>query len=468
MYLTSKKWKMENNSLNKIMKMLVLLATFSFLSSCDTDDGVSDSNNPEATDFLTEISSAPGLEFKFEGSITDEVGISSINLKYADWFLDKTIELTDTPNEYMLDYKFTVPENVSVGSAHTIPISINDVGGNTTIINVVVSLNLDLTSPNIQFTSPQEFANFNNEGLIPIGIEISDDFELQSLQILSSSLNLNDIVEFNSGETNFSYSSEISIPENISGNVTIEAIVTDQQGNEASTSVQISIGTIEEFTDVYLVGGSTWFDWDPTKATQMWQDPNDDEVFIVEFYYTTGNDVKFIGQLAWSPLNWGLNPENTSEIINSQDSQGINFPDGDGYYRITFNPYELEYTYQKLTIDIAEEEDMYLMGKGFVGYNLDWNPTDAIAMTKDSNNPFVFSVQVEFSNEVDLKFIGQNDGWGPYDAGFEVGGEQQLPINYVKGVTGDGSPDIKFFDQPGSYQIKYDYFLLRTSIQPVD
>ena len=87
-------------------------------------------------------------------------------------------------------------------------------------------------------------------------------------------------------------------------------------------------------------------------------------------------------------------------------------------------------------------------------------------MIKDTGNPYLFSIEVEFSEEVNLKYIGQNDGWGPYDCGFVTGGELQLPLNYVKGVVGDGTADAKFNAQPGSYRITFDYFLLRTTVQP--
>jgi hypothetical protein len=200
----------------------------------------------------------------------------------------------------------------------------------------------------------------------------------------------------------------------------------------------------------------------------MEQDPADDNWFEIEFYYTAGNDVKFIGQLGWEPNNWGLDPNDSSQIINAQDSEGIGFPEGNGYYRLRFNPYTLQYTYETMPVNVEQRNEMYVMGTGYVGFNLNWNPSDGIAMVQNPNNPYQFSVDIEFSEAVDLKFLGQNSGWGPYDCGFQVGGETLLPVNYVKNQEGDGSPDKKFMDQPGNYRIVFDYFLLRTSIQPVD
>ena len=81
-------------------------------------------------------------------------------------------------------------------------------------------------------------------------------------------------------------------------------------------------------------------------------------------------------------------------------------------------------------------------------------------------NPYVFEKIVEISDDASMKFLGQNTGWGPYDCGFEVGGEQQLPVNFEKNKVGDGSADIKFKNQAGVYWVTYDYFLNRTTIHP--
>lgn len=458
---------MKNNLFNRIILSLALLTfSMSLVVSCDSDDnGISDIKNPEVSNFMANISTAPGQEFKFEGEITDETGIKSVNIYYADWFIDKVIVFNESPKDYNLNYKFLVPEDAIPASSHTIKVGITDLGGNTVTIDVLVTLDLDITNPDLAFTNPLAGSFFVTGEQVGINVNVSDDFELQSLQVVSEPLSINDVVNFSNGEITFVYSNQIEVPDGVNGSVLIQAIATDMQGNVTTKSITISVGSNVEYTNVYLTGGSVWYPWNPSKATKMWQDPNDDNWFITEFYYRTNDDIKFIGQLDWAPYNWGLDPNNSSQIINSEDSGAIGFPDGDGYYRVRFNPYSLEYAYEKMTVDIEERDNMYLMGKGFVGYNLDWNPADAIPMIKNTGNPFEFSIEVEFSEEVNLKYIGQNDGWGPYDCGFVIGGELQLPLNYVKGVTGDGTADVKFIGQAGSYRITFDYFLLRTTIQ---
>ena len=449
---------------NPIAGFLLLIL---MVIACSPEDGIQDTTLPETENFITNITTAPDLEFLFEGLIKDETGIKSIHIQYEEWFIGKVIELDEHPKEFSLNYKFIAPKDALPGSSHVIKIDITDLGDNVVTEEVIVTLDLDVMNPVLTFESPLTGVSYISGSLLPMKINVTDDFSVQSLQIVSSDLNIDETITIGNGETNYTYIKEHLIPNNLTGSVTIQAIAKDVQGNQSVSETTIIVGENITYTNLYLVGGSTWYGWDPTKATKMWQDPNDDQWFITEFYYKTNEDIKFIGQLDWTPYNWGLDPDDSSKIINAQNSEAIGFVDGDGYYRVRFSPYLFEYTYEKMTIDIAEEDDMYLMGKGFADYTLNWNPSDAIPMIKDSSNPYVFSIEVDFSDEVDLKFIGQNDGWGPYDAGFEIGGQVQIPVNYVKGAVGGGTADLKFAGQAGSYKITYDYFLLRTTIQPL-
>jgi hypothetical protein len=456
-------------TISKLFYLSSIFAICLITFSCESDDNsINDATEPLFTELSTELSSAPGLEFFIVGNITDDKGIKSIKITYESWFLDKTITPESNSENYELNYKFLVPEDEILGSSHTIMVSITDLGDNAVSREVTVVLDTDTTNPEIEIMSPLSGSFYENGTDIPIEIQVSDNFELQSLQVMSSALNLNETTEFSNAENNFTYSNTITVPDNFEGVVSIEATVTDAQGNTQTDTVTINVGAEVVYTDMYIVGGSTWFGWDPTKATRMIQDPNDEDWFEVEIYYSTGNNIKFIGQLDWAPNNWGLDPNDNTQMINSEDSEAIGFPEGNGYYRIRFNPYTLQYTYETMTVNVQQRNEMYVMGTGYTNYSLNWNPADGIAMVQNPNNPYQFSIDIEFSDAVDLKYLGQNDGWGPYDCGFEVGGETTIPVNYVKNQEGDGTADIKFIGISGNYRIIFDYFLLRTSVQPID
>lgn len=446
---------------------LLFAALFTF-NSCDDDDDLSDVSIPEFSNFPTSISSAPGYEFVFEGMISDDNGISSVNMSYSNWYLDKTITFDNPPKEYNLKYKFLVPADETPDSSHTIQVSVTDVADNTTTYDVVVTLDFDVTKPVITFNTPTAGESFAKGESVELNIDFSDDKELAMVKVVNEELGLAFEMELDPGSTAYNYTNTIEIPlEGVEGAISFDATATDATGNQETSVATILVGDADVIPAVYMVGGSAWWEWDPSKATQMWLDPEDDQWFVLEFYYWSGYGVKFIGQLGWEPNNWGTDPNDPSKIINSQDSGTIDFAEGDGYYRLRFNPYTLQYTYEPMTVDVEVKENMYLMGNGFVGSDLDWNPADAIPMEKDGwGNPYVFTAWVEFSDDVSLKFIGQTDGWGPYDCGFEVGGEHILPLNYVQNKVGDGSGDVKFKDQAGWYWITFDYFLNRTTIQP--
>lgn len=449
-------------------RIFMSAALFFVFASCDKDDEINDSIIPGFSEFPTTITTAPGLEFVFEGIITDDIGISNVNIKYDKWYIDKYIEFDNPPKEYKLKYKFLVPADELPNTSHSVRVSATDLGGNTTTYDVVVNLDYDIIKPQLAFISPLSGTSYLAGDIVELNIDFSDDKALDSIVVRNEVLGYEVKMKLPENTKTYNLTQLINIPATgIEGAVQFEAVAIDKTGNKTTKYSTIIVGEKDIIYNMYAVGGSMWWEWDQTKATQMWKNPEDEDWFVLEFYYWEGYDIKFIGQLDWGPNNWGTDPNDSSKIINSEDSGTIGFPDGDGYYHVEFNPYTLEYTYEKMTVNVEVKENMYLMGSGFVGYNLNWNPADAIPMEKDGwGNPYVFTSLVEFSDETSLKFIGQTDGWGPFDCGFEVGGETTLPVNFVKCKAGDGSSDLKFKSQAGKYLITFDYFLLRATIQP--
>ncbi|MDH3321935.1 MAG: DUF4625 domain-containing protein [Flavobacteriaceae bacterium] len=448
-----------------------ILISFAILSlvvvSCSDDDNFDDSILPGFPDFPTSISSAPGYEFVFEGLISDELGIETVEMSYSKWFLDKTIEFDDTPKEYLLKYKFLVPQDEEAETSHTIKVSVKNLAGNITTHDVIITLDMDVIAPVIEFISPVVGTSYVKGETVEIDINFSDDKGLDSIMVSSDLLGLDYKNKITDGSKETNYPDTIEIPaDGVDGVVFFDAVAIDKEGNRTSKTVSIIVGEKDEIAEVYAVGGSMWWEWDVSKATRMWKDPDNEDWFVLEFYYWTDYGIKFVGQLGWEPSNWGLDPNDNSKMINSQDSQEINFDLGDGYYRVKFNPYTLEYTYELMTVDVEVKDSMYIVGNGYPDYpGLDWNPDGAIKMDPDGwGNPYVFSAWIQISDDTSLKFIGQNDGWEPYDCGFVEGGEVQFPVNYVKNKAGSGSNDLKFKGQAGWYWVQFDYFLLRTTI----
>jgi len=449
--------------------LLIMISSVSLVISCDDDDDFNDSTNPGFPEFSSEISSAPGMKFTIEGKVADETGIANVSLFYPEWHLDKVIEFKESPKEYFLQYSFLTPEDEEPMSIHNIKVSVTDLGGNIATHDVVVTLDYDSTKPTLVFNTPAQGESFTSGASVPLNIDFGDNVALDSIKIENAGLGLSVKMKMEAGTQSYNYEGTIMIPlEDPANSYSIKATAIDATGNKTEKSLTITVGESGKFANIYLVGDSMQYPSDPEKAYKMWQDTDDENVWIAEFYYWTDYGVGFLSQLGWEPNYWGQDPDNPNMAILDANAGYINFPDGDGYYRIKFNPYSLEYTYEKMVVDIEVKSEMYIVGSGYPEYpNLNWSPEEAIPMDADRwGNPYVFEKIIEFSDDTSMKFLGQNNGWGPYDCGFEVGGEQQLPVNFEKNKVGDGTADIKFKNQAGVYWVTYDYFLNRTTIHP--
>ena len=330
---------------------------------------------PTGVNVITTISGEPGGDITFSGIFNDDYGLTQITVEYLDWALNKTIDLSDEPLSYQLDFTFQVPVDATSGD-HTVVIT-----------------------------------------------------------------------AFNTSEKLTDFSVTVSVSEPIS------------------------------YDAVYVVGGFMWWwGWDyPDLSYIMYQDENDPNWFEVDIPVWGGdyNTVKFLGQPGWEGDNWGLvsSSDPSMGMINSDASEALILDDkgkNPAYYRLRFNPYTLEYTAEELIPDIPVQANMYIVGNGYPGYpNLDWNTEEAIPMAGNyyEYGEHIFGIEaLEFSNDVSLKFIGQTDGWAPLDVGFEVGGEVQAPISWVKCKQGDGTADLKFKEQAGNYTVVYDHFLKRALV----
>ena len=65
---------------------------------------------------------------------------------------------------------------------------------------------------------------------------------------------------------------------------------------------------------------------DPEKAYKMWQDPDDENVWIATFYYWTDYGIGFLSQLGWEPNYWGQDPDNANMAILDGRRQLYQFP----------------------------------------------------------------------------------------------------------------------------------------------
>lgn len=298
---------------------------------------------------------------------------------------------------------------------------------------------------------------------------------LAKLSILNEDLGLAETIEFPADKTRYSVRQEFTLAEDAPPTIHDIRFEIKNVSDETTTVItKLDVAEVVTYENIYMAGSFQWWEWTPEIAYSMDMDPDNEGWFEAPVHCWDGYDeLKFLGQPGWNPDNWGLVSQTNSDLgmINSEDSKAIILGANGGnpaYKLVRFNPSEKLYTVEDMTEEITPLTEMYIVGKGFTDYpDLDWGPENAIAMTP---NPWdygehMFLIEgLNFSDDVDLKFIGQNTGWGPYDAGFVVGGEMTAPVSWEAIKEGDGSSHLTFKNQAGPHTVLFDYYAKRAII----
>ncbi len=118
----------------KLTYLLLIIGLVLTFTNCKKD-----STDPTALNVMTELNGEPGAEITFAGIFSDDFGLAEINIEYLDWALQKTIDLSENPLDYTLDYTFTIPADAEPG-VHTVTITATDTSGRSVSVNVTVTV----------------------------------------------------------------------------------------------------------------------------------------------------------------------------------------------------------------------------------------------------------------------------------------------------------------------------------------
>ena len=448
---------------------LATIFLFFIISGCQKEDTV-DGPPPTGENVPTEIITGPGSQIAFAGTFSDDNGFSSISLLSDELMLDKQIVFANLVKKYYLDYKFTIPETAE-SKIYDIQITATNLSGKTQAFTSKVDVATNPESSDMLTSikaAPGEEIAFTGT--------ITDKQGISVITITGATLGIDESIEPAGNPMEYALNYVFKVPETADRKVHKVLIkVTNIRNRETSFNVAVNLsGEAVVYENIYIAGSFQWWTWNPKIAFPMTKDPDNEGWFETQVHtWDTYDELKFIGQLDWEPDNWGLVDKNdpSKGMLNDNNSDPVVLPANGAnpaYYNLRFNPYQMKYEAELLTGIITGIPELYIVGKGFVDYpDLDWNPSAAIKMTK---NPYDFGEHIfiieglKFSDAVDLKFIGQTTGWSPYDAGFEVGGEMTAPVSWAKIKEGDGSADLKFKDQAGSYTVLFDYYLKRACV----
>ena len=267
-----------------------------------------------------------------------------------------------------------------------------------------------------------EFIAAKGGDLIAFTGTFNDDSGIKQISVEYAAWSLNEVIEPTGNPITFDISVPFTVPANAVNEHVVTITATDAGGNSSEFPVTVLIDDLAPTYDqLYAVGGFMWWwGWDhPELAYIMDKDPDAPEWFETTLHIWGGdfNTVKFLSEPSWYGSNWGLIDQSNpgAGLIDDPDSDAIILDDkglNPAYYKLRFNPNELEYQAEFLTPNIPVQPEMFIVGNGFPEYpDLDWNPSEAIPMEANLGGygEHIFGIYgLEFSDDVSLKFIGQN------------------------------------------------------------
>jgi hypothetical protein len=449
------------------------------------DESIDDPEAPVINLITSTISTAPDHEFWVRAIITDDTGIKRVNLLKQDWFLDKDIILSDsTRKEYQLIYKFLTPEGAE-DDDHILLITVEDLGGNMTTREVPINLNKDIQPPVISISSPMDGSTLNAGDKIKMFIEVTDNSGIDTFAVSAPELDIDTLIVFDPVNPRYIFVKDYLISElTPDGNYFINVLASDSTGNTTLEIIGMTLGELK-VGEVYCVGGASWSGWDtPDNPMLMRHDPENEgwyELVTYSFGEQDQNGVKFLGQRAWGPLNWGLDPDDPSEMIIDEGSDKIILEEK-GYHKVRFSPGEMSYSKEFVGAETPVRSEMYILGSGIVGMeNAYLDPSGALPMTQDPENPYIYTATVEFTDiGVDdwgacFVFIGNKNDLSEFNLGDLSLNLDPLTTDQLSNISDfppsngnwNGVPYIAYYMQAGVYTIKLDYHIGHASVTKV-
>ena len=434
---------------------------WSFLSAavvvagCSDDDSYKDVDGQSPTLELTSdhIRTLTGYEFKISGKVVDKDGIRSIQLQFADLYLNNTIDLSgiysDPLFEYDLSYAFTIP-NKTVGESFTVKVVVTDLGGRTTENNIAITMDGDYTKPVLTASTGLTSTDINivlSEGTsktfkFKATDKDTNDKGLGRLELSIPDLNILQSVDIEEeGVTEKDLECTVTFPSDKTGTypMTIRAI--DWLGNVAEKGYTVLVSKVKDYANLYLVdfegntntlltSGDVWGVPMPIERTGNF-------TYKARYYSAQSNTpVRFITSKTSFNICFGDDKNNSGKLTGvSEDVQPIILPEK-GYYEITMNTENSEYTVKKYVPEdtplvVGSNQVAYNPGDGgreeykfklgFVGSGFTGAPgwdsgctSKVYELSQDADNPYIFTAEIQFtgtSNSFDVTITPYHP-WG--------------------------------------------------------
>lgn len=433
----------------------ICLSAIAGLSSCSSDNDWKDVDGGVPQLSLTSVHerTEAGRNIKIAGEVSDNDGISSIDLVCKDLKLNKHIDLIGIYGEpqktYNLDYSFKIQED-ETGDDFVIDVVISDIGGRKETQQVKVTLDGDFSAPVFTAAPDKEITVIMKPATaFNLQFAVEDNRVVDYVEI-----NIQDItagedspaamegfprrVEGN-GTGSFSFAEKLSLP---SEEATLLATITayDKEANEpahaTSISSKISVGPLPDFEKVYLCDVATAAELNSDVfGVPMLIDHVGEYKYRARYYNEkAGTEICFLGQKTdFGPVCFGPDNSDPSTIGDDPNEVGrIKLDQAGVYYLIDLDTYNR--TYSLSTYSIAEAVDPVMhLHYGADDLNTWWEtnnmgdiwwqefyfgpasgPSDPQKMTQDAKNPHIYVLENWKIDAGEMNFIIHNwhsNGW---------------------------------------------------------
>ncbi len=458
--------------MKKNSKYLIAIGSLLMLliAACEDDEFQFPVSEPLISTSSETISSLPGGDLTLEATLTDPVGLQSVEVVYTPWNLTETISLSGA-EEHLLSYVISVPNTEPVGSTHDILITATNVNG--VIMERVqrVVLNQDETAPVISNNTQAGVAFLGDGTDATLEISVSDNLGIATFTIVGPSFSESIQV----GANSYSYSRDLNVQQQ--GLYNFEITVEDEWGNSAEETV--TIVAYEPFEKMYLADVSS----DEELLVDLMGVPrvmnsfdNEDslgKVFVGYYYNAQENtEIRLLpSKESFSPLTFGASSQNGVMMVAPDATVSPIILPNIGYTKLSVDFRDMSYTVEPYTPEDEFFETVVFHGSDGILINGEsiccWNPAVGKALTRDTANPYVFTGTLElFDASADQSGLGgsfilgaSTEGWSPFWR-FDNGSSPDATVP-------NGGDNYSFGPEAyGTYDVTFDTHLNRIEITP--
>jgi len=474
-----------------------LMLSGAIIASCGDDEksfSAVDNQNPTISLENETIHWEFAKEFFIKAKINDADGIKTINLKNADLYLDKTIDILDLKGSdctsYELNYKFTAPDSLK---AETFPIliTVEDLVGNVSNATFTASMDGDFTNP--KFTvEPSSTINVIMSAF-NFKFSVSDNKVIKRVTVKFPELNIDEDITNDTKEFNYKKAIELG-EENRDYKGVIAAY--DAFDNKIEKEITISKGELQDYEKMYLCD----VEKESELSSDIWGVPmlithKDAFTYYGEYYnQKKGTKIRFIPEnqkTSFGPICFGIDPDNKTSFISDPDASEPIILDEISYYKFEFNTKTGQYSYSTIPMSEISCPDIdgimdvlkagtwnpgdgkgdqpcvyVLAGNTFEGF-ASWSPraSESPIMKQDESNPYLFFSEgmIKEGNEVEFTIVRSSEGGYWKDPSWRDSGKGDSDHEWMN-MGGEGTNNKAKCLKTGTYRIEFDAYLLRSRI----